>query len=157
MPAPPLHRTVTAMAEEWAPRLPRQAAALGDPIPARMLAAVVDHCRQLGPTAGRLMVNEDLHYFNVLRGERAPWLLIDPKPIMGDPEFGVIPMLWNRYSETGGAQGVAARFDAIVAVAGLDRELARAWTLVRAVVNWLWALPDDFANVLAGIATAMAD
>jgi streptomycin 6-kinase len=146
---------VTAVAREWADRLPRQARALGDPIPATMLDTVLHHCRQLGPTAGQLMVNEDLHYFNVLRGERAPWLLIDPKPIMGDPEFGVIPLLWNRYEETGGAQGVPARFDAIVRAAGLDRELARAWTLVRAVVNWLWALPHDFADVLAGIAAAM--
>jgi streptomycin 6-kinase len=157
VPAPTLHRSVTAMARQWAERLPRQASALGDPIPARMLDTAIDHCRRLGPSAGSLMVNEDLHYFNVLRGTRAPWLLIDPKPITGDPEFGVIPMLWNRYQETGGAQGVSARFDAIVEIAGLDRELAKAWTLVRAVVNWLWALPDDFANVLAGIAAAMAD
>jgi streptomycin 6-kinase len=157
IPAPPLRRTVTAQAADWLERLPKEAAAHGDPVPPKLLATVLDHCRHLGPTAGRLMVNEDLHYFNVLRGDRAPWLLIDPKPIVGDPEFGVIPLLWNRYDETGGAQGVPARFDAIVRTAGLDRELARAWTLVRAVANWLWALPDDFATVLAGIAGALVD
>jgi streptomycin 6-kinase len=157
IPAPPLRRTVTAQAEDWLERLPKEAADLGHPIPPTMLATVLDHCRRLGPTAGHLMVNEDLHYLNVLRGSRAPWLLIDPKPIVGDPEFGIIPMLWNRYDETGGAQGVPARFDAIVRAAGLDREPARAWTLVRAVANWLWALPDDFADVMAGIAAAMVD
>jgi streptomycin 6-kinase len=159
VPAPPLHRSVRDQAATWVTALPARAAALGDPIPARLLAEAVDHCRTLGPAAGSLLVNEDLHYFNVLRGRREPWLLIDPKPIAGDPEFAVIPMLWNRYEETGGAQGIAARFDAIVRGAGLDRERARAWTLVRAVGNWLGALPGDggfpFTHVLAEIAAAM--
>jgi streptomycin 6-kinase len=75
-------------------------------------------------------------------------------------EWSVIPLLWNRYPETGGAQGVSARFDAIVRAAELDRDLARAWTLVRAVDNWLWLMahsgfPD--AETLAGIAAAMLE
>jgi streptomycin 6-kinase len=159
VPAPPLHRSVRAQAAHWATALPARAAELGDPIPAAMLAEVVDHCRTLGPAAGELLVNEDLHYFNVLRGRREPWLLIDPKPILGDPEFAVIPMLWNRYDETGGAQAIPARFAAIVRSAELDVERARAWTLVRAVANWLDMLPGDggfpFVSVLAGIAAAM--
>ncbi len=160
VPAPPLHRSVRDRARHWATALPARAAALGDPIPATVLDQVVDHCRTLGPAAGGLLVNEDLHYFNVLRGRREPWLLIDPKPIVGDPEFAVIPMLWNRYEETGGAQAIPARFDAIVRGAGLDAERARAWTLVRAVANWLATLPGDggfpFVSVLAEIAAAMS-
>lgn len=158
VPAPPLHRSVTAQAAEWVDRLPRRARELGDPVPARVLAEAVDHCRTLGPGAGDLLVNEDLHYFNVLRGRREPWLLIDPKPITGDPEFAVIPMLWNRYPAD--RRELRTRFDAIVRIAGLDAELARAWTLVRAVANWLDVLPDDsgfpFAAVLAGIAATLA-
>lgn len=160
VPSPPLHRSVRTEAERCVDGLPARSARLGDPIPARILAAAVDHCRDLGPTAGTMLVNEDLHYFNVLRGDREPWLLIDPKPITGDPEYGVIPMLWNRYAESGGAQGIRPRFDAIVGAAGLDHDVARAWTLVRAVQNWLWALEDGgvpFADALAAIAAAMID
>jgi streptomycin 6-kinase len=160
MPAPPLRRSVRDKAATWVTALPARAAELGDPIPAPILAEAVAHCRTLGPTAGDLLVNEDLHYFNVLRGHREPWLLIDPKPIAGDPEFAVIPMLWNRYEETGGAQAIPARFDAIVRAGGLDRERARAWTLVRSVANWLGTLPGDggfpFVSVLAEIAAAMS-
>jgi streptomycin 6-kinase len=155
-----LHRSVTADAAEYARTLPARNAERGDPVPVRMLDAAVDICRALGPKAGSLLVNEDLHYFNVLRGDREPWLLIDPKPLAGDPEWCVAQMLWNRYDETGGAQAIPARFDTIVRIAELDRELARAWTLVRAVVAWQWAYPDGtmpYVSTLAEIATAMID
>jgi streptomycin 6-kinase len=160
MPVPELtlHRSVTAEAARWARELPSHNAELGGPVPAAMLDAAVDICRELGPKAGSLLINDDLHYFNVLRGDRAPWLLIDPKPLTGDREFCVCQMLWNRYEETGGAQAIPARFETIVRIAGLDREQARAWTLVRAVVAWLWAYPDGtvpFVSTLAEIATAM--
>lgn len=155
VPAPPLRRRLTDVAACYATLLPELDAALGHPVPARMLAEAVDHCRTLGPAAGALLVNEDLHYLNVLRGAREPWLLIDPKPIVGDPEFGVIPLLWNRYEESGGAQGIPARIALIVDAAGLDPAKARAWTLVRAVRDWLGALDDGgfpFAATLAEIA-----
>jgi streptomycin 6-kinase len=165
VPAPPLRRTLTDVAARYATLLPELDARHGHPVPAAMLDEAVDHCRTLGPAAGSLLVNEDLHYFNVLRGAREPWLLIDPKPIAGDLEFAVIPMLWNRYEESGGAQGVAARIERIVELAGLDAERARAWTLVRAVRNWLGALVEGgvppltetgfpFTGTLAGIAHA---
>lgn len=167
VPAPVLHRSTSREAERWAEQLPGRSKAVGHPVPARTMAAAVEYCRDLGPKSGALLVNEDLHYLNVLRGDREPWLMIDPKPIVGDPEFGVIPMLWNRYDETLGAQGIRARFDTIVTAAELDGELAAAWTLVRAVVNWVWALGDDgipfggtglpFAGILAAIAAAMID
>jgi streptomycin 6-kinase len=34
-----------------------------------------------------VIVNWDLHLQNVLSAEREPWLLIDPKPLVGDPAF----------------------------------------------------------------------
>lgn len=162
MPVPEvtLHHSVTSAAAEWAVRLPVHNAELGAPVPAGILDAAVGFCEELGPKAGSLLVNQDLHYFNVLRGDREPWLLIDPKPLAGDPEFCVVQMLWNRYAETGGAQSIDARFDTIVRIAELDRTTARAWTLVRAVVSWLWAYPDGtlpFVSTLAEIATAMID
>lgn len=156
IPAPPLHRRLSDVAAKWSANLPARADGLA--VPKQLVDTAVGYCRELGPAADRLLVNEDLHYFNVLRGEREPWLMIDPKPLLGEPEFCVIPMLWNRYQETGGSQGVRPRFDAIVDIAGLDPERARAWTLVRAVSNWLWALSGGgvpFADVLAGICGAM--
>jgi streptomycin 6-kinase len=76
----------------------------------------------------------------VLAGER-DWLVIDPEVIRGDAEFGPAPLLlWRRLGEAGGPAGLRRRFDALVDEAGFDAELARGWTLLRAVDYWLWGL-----------------
>lgn len=163
VPAPPLRQHIRDLAEWWTEDLPAENKQFGEPVPAALLDTVVGYCRELGPNAADLLVNRDLHYQNVLRGQREPWLLIDPKPVAGDPEFGVIPLLWNRFEdiEASGADlaaGVRARFAAIVEAAELDAELARRWTLVRAVDNWLWELsqPATVPSVAALVAIANA-
>ena len=69
---------------------------------------------------GTTLVNEDLHYENVLRGDREPWLMIDPKPLSGDPEYCVIPLLWNRFDELDGRRGLTDRFLALCDAGELD-------------------------------------
>ncbi|MBN9420348.1 hypothetical protein ABS71_12865 [bacterium SCN 62-11] len=86
-----------------------------------------------------LLINQDLHYENVL-GRGVEWLVIDPKPLRGEPEFGVAPLLWNRFD------GELGRLDLIVDEAGLDRGLAREWTLFRTLEYWLWALDLGFTE-----------
>ena len=133
VPAPPGLRTLRREAERLAQELPAEWARLGEPLPKRLLDAAVAACRDLGPEAGTALVNEDMHYQNVLAGTREPWLVIDPKPLAGDPEFGVIPLLWNRFGES----TVENRVRAVAG--GMDADRVWAWTLVRAVDNWLWA------------------
>jgi len=141
VPAPPPVRSCRDYALRQAGELPAANAALGGPVPARLLDAALACARELGESADTaLLLSQDLHYDNVLRGEREPWLMIDPKPISGDPEFGVIPLLWNRFNELDGERGLRERLAALVDAAELDPERARAWTLLRAVDNWLWEL-----------------
>ena len=45
------------------------------------------------------LVHTDLHYANVLAGQRQPWLAIDPKPLAAEPAYAVAPALWNRWDE----------------------------------------------------------
>lgn len=85
-----------------------------------------------------LLVNEDLHYENVLAAGREPWLVIDPKPIIADAEFGVAPLVWNRTPDD--AHGIRHRIDEIVDLAGFDPRKANGWTLHRTVDYHLWAL-----------------
>jgi streptomycin 6-kinase len=49
------------------------------------------------PATTGTLVHGDLHYANVLAGDREAWLTIDPKPVSGDPHFEPAPMLWNRF------------------------------------------------------------
>ncbi|VVJ24617.1 weak similarity to aminoglycoside phosphotransferase [Amycolatopsis camponoti] len=142
VPAPPsLRRNLRTEAGRLAEELPRRWAALGEPFERRLVDDAVAICRELGPSARELLVNEDLHFQNVLAGTREPWLVIDPKPLAGDPEWGVIPLFWNRFTES----TLDERFAMIVASQELDAEKARAWTLVRAVQNWIW-MAEELAD-----------
>ncbi|SEQ13318.1 streptomycin 6-kinase [Lentzea xinjiangensis] len=121
-------------------------------IPGRLLGAAREVAQR---PMGTMLVNQDLHYENVLRGDREPWLVIDPKPLAADPEYCVIPLLWNRFDELDGHKGLTDRFLALCDAGELDARKARDWTLYRAVANWVWCLEegvDDLAVICADIA-----
>ncbi|WP_083752002.1 aminoglycoside phosphotransferase family protein [Saccharothrix sp. ALI-22-I] len=124
-------------------------AGLDRPVPGGFVEQAGELGRELTASAGNTLVNEDLHYENVLRGDREPWLMIDPKPLSGDREFGVIPLLWNRFGEMDGERGLRDRFAALCDIGELDVERARAWTFYRAVDNWMWSLGLDLADAAA--------
>lgn len=125
---------------DLAAELPGRWRAALQPFPGRCLDAAVEVAAALAVQAGGLLANRDMHYQNVLAAEREPWLVIDPKAVRGDAEFGLAPLLWRRLEEAGGPAGLRHRFDALVDEAGLDAELARGWTLLRAVDYQLWGL-----------------
>ncbi len=135
-PVPGLRQWALGLAAE----LPRRWRAAGQPFPERRLDAAADVATALAARAGGLLANRDMHYHNVLAGEREPWLVIDPKVMHGDAEFGLAPLLWRRLGEAGGPAGLRRRFDALVDEAGFDAQLARGWTLLRAVDYQLWGL-----------------
>jgi len=95
--------------------------------------------------SSKVLLATDLHAGNVVRAEREPWLVIDPKPLSGDPHYEVAPLLWNRWDAFGGGirTGVRSRFDAIVEVAELDADRARHWVVVRMVHNAMSALTES--------------
>ena len=101
-----------------------------------------DAARVLDP-ADRV-IHTDLHYGNILAAEREPWLVIDPKPVNGDPHYEIAPMLWNRWDEIAGdvRDGVRKRLWTLVDAAGFDEDRARAWVIVRMVHNAMWSLQD---------------
>ena len=94
-----------------------------------------------------MIIHGDLHYENVLAADREPWLVIDPKPMSGDPHFEPGPLLQNRWEEmTAGPvslrDAIRRRFHAVVDAAGLDEARARDWVIVRMVLNAHWAVED---------------
>jgi streptomycin 6-kinase len=66
--------------------------------------------------------------------------VIDPKVVAGEPAFGVAPLLWRRIDTMTGPAELAAYLDTLCAVAVLDPERVRAWSVVRCVDYWLWEL-----------------
>jgi streptomycin 6-kinase len=81
-----------------------------------------------------------------MAAQRQPWLVIDPKPLAGDPGFEVAPGLWNRWDDlvaTGDLlRAIRNRFDLMLEVAGIDRDRALGWTAARILQNVLWFTED---------------
>jgi streptomycin 6-kinase len=148
IPAVPQLRTLTSYAGQWATELvdlPRDA-----PLPRRLVEQAAALGRDLSRDEAGIgrMVHTDLHFANVLAGDREPWLAIDPKPLNGDPHYEIAPMLWNRWDELVDAprslrDGIRLRFHTLVDVAGFDEHRARDWVVVRMMVNALRSLQEE--------------
>jgi streptomycin 6-kinase len=103
--------------------------------------AALHYLRELAPTQGeQVLVHQDLHGENVLAAEREPWLVIDPKPLAGEREFSVAPIL--RSFELGHSKrDVLHRLDRLTSELGLDRERALGWTVAQTVA---WSGGSDY-------------
>jgi streptomycin 6-kinase len=128
------------LAEEaawWAAYLPDKWQHAGRPFEKALLDAAVGALTELAPTQGeQVLLHQDLHADNVLSAEREPWLVIDPKPLVGEREFGLAPLV--RGSELGHCErAVRHRLDRLTADLGLDRERALGWTLGQTLA-WAW-------------------
>ena len=127
----------TAVAVDVARRLWRPAGApfrwIGDWVPRWLDAergALTPLARELYASleVGReVLVHGDFHHHNILRSARG-FLAIDPKPMLGEPEYDVPSFLWNPLPTR--LRHVESRIAAFVA-AGLDAERIRAWTVIR--------------------------
>lgn len=143
-PAPPRLRRLSAYAARWAGRL--LALPPAAPVPRRLVEQAADLAASFAtdPGCDGRLVHTDLHYDNVLASDREPWLVIDPKPLSGDPHHEVAPLLGNRWDEvlaTGAVRSaVRARFHAVVNAARLDEQRARDWVVVRELVDAAEAL-----------------
>ncbi len=75
------------------------------------------------------LVHGDFHHHNVLRSTRGP-VAIDPKPMLGEPEYDIPSYLWNPipYRMT---LDVTERRLAAFAAAGLDEDRMRKWAIIR--------------------------
>lgn len=102
VPAPQGFACLRDLAAGLPARLNLQWEQLGRPFSRRLVDAAAGLAAEYGPTTAGQLVNGDLHYENVLAGYREPWLAIDPKPLTGDPEYAVAPLLWRRFADMEG-------------------------------------------------------
>jgi streptomycin 6-kinase len=151
------HR-VPALVRGWATTLPAGQARHSDPVPAPVMSRVVAALESLlAPAGPELLVNRDAHLLNVLSAEREPWLLIDPKPLVGEPAFDggwlLIDVLLADCT-TRRARLLAARIgDGL----GVDGDRVRAWALLRAAENAFGELDDGCdASVSLALLDALA-
>jgi streptomycin 6-kinase len=123
------------LAEEatwWIDYLPRSWEHVGRPIERALLDRAIETMRELSATQGeQVLLHQDLHADNVLRAEREPWLVIDPKPLAGEREFAVASLV-RGYELGHSKRATLYRFDRLTSELGLDRERARGWAVGQA-------------------------
>ena len=129
VPAPPQLRSLTSYVERWTAQLaelPRDA-----PVPHRLVQQAVSLARELvvDEASTGTMIHADLHYENVLAGDREPWLVIDPKPFVGDKAYDATQHLLNcRERLRSNADDTINSFADLLEV---DRERVQRWTFAR--------------------------
>jgi streptomycin 6-kinase len=129
-------RPLSEMADDWVTRAEARLAADPARLDAGLAREGLSMFRELsrtGPTDALLFT--DLHAGNVLSGQRRPWLLIDPKPYVGDPHYDVLQHLLNcNDSLQADPIGLST---AVADLAGLDAERVRQWLFARCVEELL--------------------
>ncbi|MFH1907202.1 MAG: aminoglycoside phosphotransferase family protein [Chloroflexota bacterium] len=84
-----------------------------------------------------VVLHGDCHHFNILNSERG-WLAIDPKGVIGPPEYEVGPLLINPWDELKSADAVRISERRIAVLAerlDFDRQRIRAWAITHSVLS----------------------
>ncbi|MPV35754.1 aminoglycoside phosphotransferase family protein [Georgenia subflava] len=138
----------TTAAELVRERSQRHGPALGaDP---GLLAAAAELWEELPATArSTVVVHGDLNPGNLVADDATgtrTWVAIDPKPMVGDPDFDPWPLL-SQVAEPFRAESPVAllrgRTRVVCAAAGLDPGRVAAWAMARAAESALWRAAEQ--------------
>jgi streptomycin 6-kinase len=95
-PASHRFRPLQDMCSVWADEFSTRLATAPEACDPGLARAAVDLLRVLPASADRqVLLCTDLHAENVLAAQREPWLVIDPKPYVGDPAYDPVQHLLN--------------------------------------------------------------
>ncbi len=129
------------------------------PLPETLLARAEGMARDLLASAPyeRLM-HGDLHHDNIVSAEREPWLVIDPKGLVGDPGYETGPFMSNPYGRmetwSDPARHFARRADILAERLDYPRERILAWGFTQAVLSAAWHVEDGSDRFGSAVARA---
>jgi len=92
----------------------------------------------------KTLLHGDFQHFNLLRAEREPWLVIDPKGVVGDPAFEPGAFMGNQWEDSPEpAQLLRRRVDQFAEELGFDRKRVRGWGFVHSILSAWWRIEDE--------------
>lgn len=131
---PPGHsfRPLQSMCDQWGAEFARNAERFPDKVDAGLVRAGLEIFRSCAETAERhVLLCTDLHADNVLAAAREPWLVIDPKPYVGDPAYDAAQHMLNCPERVeADPHGFCQRMAGLM---GLERERVQMWLFARCV------------------------
>jgi streptomycin 6-kinase len=134
--AEPFHTLADEVAV-WLDEIPEAWELAERPVDRSLLDETMEALVELSSSQGeQVLLHQDLHTDNVLAAEREPWLVIDPKPLRGEREFSVAPIVRD-YILGHSQQDVVRRLDRLTSELDLDRDRARWWTIGQTIA-WMF-------------------
>jgi len=95
------------------------------------------------------LVHGDLNPSNILLDATCGWLVIDPKPMIGDPAYDAWPLIGQvggaHSRELGGAE-IVRRIRRLSEQTGLPDQRVREWCVVRAALSLTWYVDDHLVR-----------
>lgn len=142
-------RSLAEMCERWASQCDAALRAGTIPMDPALAAEGIAVLRALPASAPeQVLLCTDLHAGNVLSAQREPWLMIDPKPCLGDAAFDVVQHLLNCTARL--RQDPLALVEHVADLAGVDGDRARLWLFARCVQE------SPAEPAIAGVARRLA-
>jgi len=137
IPAPAGLPRMADQADGWAEELRTGVADFPGAVPVAAVDAALAVVDELGREQPDLLVHGDFHPRNILRGEREPWLAVDPKGAVGDPAYDGATLLKPRalalIESDDLTKALRHELDVFAEAAELDRERVRRWAHVQFV------------------------
>lgn len=128
-------RPLEQMCRQWAQGFWRRYAA-GPNVDRGLAAEAMTEWRRLAePSASDAFLVTDLHAGNILAATREPWLVIDPKPYLGDRAYDLGQHLLNCSERLRTDPG--ALCDRLADLTDQDRDRVRRWMFARCVIEAL--------------------
>lgn len=124
-------RSLSEMTSKWRDETLADAGKWPDPAIVRKGLSLFDDLSQSAPEEALLAT--DLHAGNVVRAQRERWLVIDPKPFLGDTAYDATQHLFNCVERLqSDPHGLIRRMTTLLSV---DAERLRLWTFARAAAE----------------------
>ena len=144
--SPPRH---VPRVEQWVEGFDRYAQSGDRGIPSGMVADARDVFVDLAASQrGIRLLHGDLQHTNVLYDEERGWMAIDPKGVVGEPEYELGAMLRNPADRPGlftDQATIARRVDRLTSELRLDRQRIVGWGFAQAVLSAIWDFEDGGA------------
>lgn len=116
-------------------------------IPKKLIDAAIGISTDLFQSLGEeVLLHGDLHHDNILSAEREPWLVIDPKGIIGEREYEFGALLRKPHALMENCADkkslIARRISIIREITGFDIQKIKGWAFAQAVLSAWWSTDD---------------
>jgi len=89
------------------------------------------------------LLHGDLHQENILSAQDGEWKAIDPKGIISETGFELIPFLINDLESKDITATISGRIEVFSNLLKIDRERIIQWGIFRSVLSAYWQMEDD--------------